>query len=391
MCAVISNQPSQTVTAERMLAACRDFVSDDVAPNVSVWDRDDVLPESALKRLTDIGVPGALVPARYGGPELTVSEMVPVWRILSQGWISLTGAVNTTHLATVLLVNSGTEAQRRQWLPQIASGEVWASFSITEPLAGSDLQYLSTTVEPAESGMIVNGEKRWIAGGKTFPVTFMLAREPGVERPSCVILPSDGRGDGSWRVEMLDKLGYRGVESAAWTFEQHYAPGAEILGGEAGHGKGTRQMIDALAVGRVNVACRALGIIDRALECALAEATGRRIGIGVLGDHTHAMMRIGELGARQRMVEALVRQAAHGIDVGDPEAGEIAMGAKVTASEAAVWCADCANRLAASRSYTWDSELARLTRDAPQTQIGEGANDSLVLAIGRNLIRRSSR
>ena len=375
-------------TARRMLASCAELVRDEIDPNVDAWDRDDVLPQAVLDRLGAIGVPGALVPARYGGPELALASLVDVFRVLAQGWISIPGAINTTHLATGLLARYGTEAQRERWLPGIAAGETWSAFSITEPLAGSDLRHLRTRVDPAPDGLIVDGEKRWIAGGRSFPLTCMLARVQDDERPSCVLLPSEGRGTDSWTVEMLDKLGYRGVESAAWRFDHHHVPGAEILGGEAGRGRGARQMIDVLAIGRVNVSCRGLGIIDRAIDRALDQAVGREIGVGVLGDHTHAQLRLGELRARQLVVEAAVRRAAEAFDAGDPAAGDLATAAKVTASEGAVWAVDQASRLAASRSYDGRSELARLRRDAPQTQIGEGANDSLLLALGKGLIRQ---
>ncbi len=147
-------------------------------------------------------------------------------------------------------------------------------------------------------------------------------------------------------------------------------------------------MLDVLAVGRVNVACRALGIIDRALECALDEATDRSIGRGVLGDHSHTKLRIGDIRCRQLVVEAAVRRAADVIDAGEPDAAERATAAKTVASECAVWAVECASRLAASRSYTSESELARLRRDAPQTQIGEGANDALLIAAGTAAIKR---
>src|SRR4051794_18728089 len=107
-----------------MLEAVRRLVEEVVLPNVEDWDRDDVLPDEVLQRLGELGVPGALVPARYGGRAVPVAEMVDVWRTLAQGWISLTGAVNTTALATELLVRYGTEAQRARWLPGIASGAV---------------------------------------------------------------------------------------------------------------------------------------------------------------------------------------------------------------------------------------------------------------------------
>ena len=99
-------------TTESMLDAVRRLVEDVVLPSVERWDREDVLPQEVLDRLGELGVPGAFAPAAYGGRELPVSAMVDVWRTLSQGWISLTGAVNTTALATELLVRYGTEEQR---------------------------------------------------------------------------------------------------------------------------------------------------------------------------------------------------------------------------------------------------------------------------------------
>jgi alkylation response protein AidB-like acyl-CoA dehydrogenase len=113
-------------------------------------------------------------------------------------------------------------------------------------------------------------------------VVFLLAEVVGADRPSCVVLPADGRGGPTWALDEIDKLGYRGVESAAYAFTAHHAAGAEVLGGADGLGAGARQMLDALDVGRVNVACRALGIVDRALACAVDECTGREIGEGVV-------------------------------------------------------------------------------------------------------------
>jgi alkylation response protein AidB-like acyl-CoA dehydrogenase len=361
------------------------WVHEEVLPNVGDWDREDVLPDSAFDKLVELGVPGALVPEAYGGAGLGVTEMAPVWRLLSQGWISLTGAVNPSGLATTLLVRHGTEAQRERWLPAIAAGRAQASFSITEPQAGSDLSRIETSATPLEGGGLrLNGRKRWVAGGASAEVVLMLVQVDTADKPSCVILPAEGRGSAAWRVGELDKVGYRGVESAAYEFDGFEAPGAEVLGGEPGHG--AAHMLDALDVGRINVACRGLGILDRALVVAVEESRTREIGDGVLGDHTHAQLRLGELRARQVAVAALVDRAALAVDARREEARELSTTAKIVASDAAVWAVDRAARLAASRSYVADSELARLRRDAPQTQIGEGANDALLLALAKPLL-----
>jgi alkylation response protein AidB-like acyl-CoA dehydrogenase len=376
--------PELLVDPARLHASVRAFVQDVVLPQVAGWDAADELPDAVVARLVELGLTGALVPREHGGPGLGVADLVPAWRALSQGWISLTGAVNPTGLATTLLVRHGTDAQRERWLPGIARGDVLASFSITEPQAGSDLHRIETTARrPGRGapGLVLDGDKRWVAGGVSSDVIFLMAEVDDAGRPSCVILPAAGRDSPTWRLEEIDKLGYRGVESAAYAFNGHHATGAEVLGDDVG--AGARQMLDALDVGRVNVACRALGVVDRALACAVEESTGRAIGDGVLGDHTHAQLRVGEIVARRAAVAALVAQAAEAVDARAEDARELSTAAKVIASDCAVWAVDRAARLAASRSFAADDELARLRRDAPQTQIGEGANDALLMALAK--------
>jgi len=374
-----------------LLPAVERFVADEVLPNVADWDREDVLPVAVERRLLDLGLHGSMVPAEYGGAGLTVGELVPVWRELSRGWISLAGAINPSGLATALLVRHGTEEQRMRWLPPLAAGEATASFSITEPQAGSDLGRIETTATllPA-GGFALDGQKRWVAGGLSSDVVFLMAEVDDGDRqqakPSCLIVPSDGRGSATWAVGELDKAGYRGVESAAYRFARHEAPGAEILGGPEEGGRGAAQMLDALDVGRVNVACRALGILDRALAAAIGESDEREVGGGLLGEHTHAQLRIGEIRVRLLAAESLTLRAAAATDARSPEARTLPTAAKLFASDAAVWAVDQASRLAASRSFAAGDELARLRRDAPQTQIGEGANDALLLALGRDLL-----
>jgi alkylation response protein AidB-like acyl-CoA dehydrogenase len=376
---------------QALLTAVTTFVSERVLPNVARWDREDRVPDDAMHELIELGLPGALVPRAYGGPGVAMVDLVPVWRRLSQGWISLTGAVNPSALATTLLVRHGTAPQQERWLPQLAAGSILAAFSITEPQAGSDLSRIETQATPLrDGGFELRGSKRWIAGGASAGVIFMLVQAEGAERPTCLVLPSEGRDTDAWRVEELEKIGYRGVESAAYRFEGLRAAGAEILGAADGLGHGSAQMLDALEVGRVNVACRALGIIDRVTAAAAGEALERKVGDGVLGDHTHTQLRIGEMHVRMLAVESLVLRAAIAIDARAPDASPLATSAKVLASETAIWAIEQASRLAASRSYAADDELARLRRDAPQTQIGEGANDALLFALARDVLSRFS-
>jgi alkylation response protein AidB-like acyl-CoA dehydrogenase len=145
-------------------------------------------------------------------------------------------------------------------------------------------------------------------------------------------------------------------------------------------------MLDALDVGRINVACRALGILDRISATAATQALEREIGEGVLADHTHAQLRIGELHVDMLAAESLTLRAALAVDAAAGDARQLSTAAKVFASDATTRAIERAARLAASRSYAADDELARLRRDAPQTQIGEGANDALLFALAREVL-----
>src|SRR4051812_39389116 len=375
------------MTPDELHEAVRRFVDETVLPQVDDWDSADALPDEALEQLVSIGLTAALVPREYGGNGFGVRDLVPAWRTLSQGWISLTGSVNPTGLAIALLVRNGTEEQRKRWLPLVAAGEALASFSITEPQAGSDLGRIETSARRRDGGgLVLNGEKRWVAGGASSDVVFMLVEVEGSDKPSCVVLPAEGRGTAAWRVEDLDKVGYRGVGSAAYRFDGLESPGAEVLGGDDETGSGARQMLDSLDVGRVNVACRALGIIDRCIASAVEESTTREVGGALLGEHTHAQLRLGEMLARRAAAESLVDRAASAVDARGDDARSLSTSAKVIASDTAVWAVDQAARLAASRSYASGDELARLRRDAPQTQIGEGANDALLLALAKPVL-----
>ena len=161
----VSPAPSPVPVVDPLTEAVDAFVEDVVLPDVAAWDRDDVLPDDVWDRLVELGLPGALVPAEHGGGGRTVGELVPAWRALSRGWISLTGAINPTGLATTLLLAHGTDDQRARWLPVLGSGDGHAAFSITEPGAGSDLTNIVTTAEPVDGGLRLDGRKRWVAGG----------------------------------------------------------------------------------------------------------------------------------------------------------------------------------------------------------------------------------
>ena len=367
-------------------AVIRTFVDETVLPQVAEWDREDALPGWVLGRLVELGVTGALVPTEYGGRGYGVSDLVPTWRTLSQGWISLTGAVNPTGLATTLLSRHGTEEQRQA----LAAGHRVrrrAGELLDHRAAGGQRPRPPRDVGRAArrtAGLRLDGEKRWVAGGVTSDVIFMMTQVDGSEKPSCVVLPKAGRGSDRWQVTELDKVGYRGVESAAYVFDDFEAEGAEVLGGEEGLGR--RRALHARRARRRPRERRVPRARHHRPLPGLARSRSRRRARSATAcsatTRTRRCASASSSPAATRSPRSSTAPPPRSTR-GSPERRELSTSAKLVASDTAVWAVDAARRLAASRSYAAGDELARLRRDAPQTQIGEGANDALLMALAK--------
>ena len=285
-------------------AAVERFVADTVLPQVEAWDRADELPRAALEELARLGVAGALVPAAYGGPGLGVADLVPVWRTLSHGWISLTGAVNPTGLATALLVRHGTEAQRRAWLPGIARGAVLASFSITEPQAGSDLGP-DRDGRAAARGRRARRSTARSAGSRAARPrrsSSCSPRSTASRRASCS-RPTGAAGDGlGGRGARQGRLPRRRVRRLPLRrASRPRAPRCSAATPGAGRAPDARRARRRARQRRLPRA-RHPRPLHRLRGGGVAPT--REVGDGLLGDHTHAQLRVGELIARRVVVEA---------------------------------------------------------------------------------------
>ena len=322
---------------------------DTVLPQVEAWDRADELPHAVLRG------------ARRARPDGR-ARAARVRRRRARGGRARAGVAHA--LAGLDLADRRGQPDRaghRAARPprhrgaaralaarHRARATVLASFSITEPQAGSDLEPASRRRRaPLDGGgLVLDGEKRWVAGGVSSDVVFLLAEVDGA-RPSCVVLPGRrARRARRWEVERarqgrLPRRRVGGLPLRRAT--RRRAPRCSATS----PGEGARQMLDALDVGRVNVACRALGILDRCLACAVEESTTREVGDGLLGEHTHAQLRIGELRRAARRGRG-ARRARGGrrSTRGADDARELSTAAKIVASDTAVWAVDLAARLA---------------------------------------------
>src|SRR5512133_3632788 len=268
----------------------RQFADEQILPNAEHYDAVDEFPEPIVEQMKELGLFGVTIPEEYGGMGLDLTTYVMIVEELSRGWISISGIVNTHFIGSYLLMKFGSEEQKQRYLPRMATGEVRAAFSLSEPELGSDVQAIKTSARKGDDGRWeINGQKMWVTNGLLSSLVFVLVKtdpdaDPRHKGFTCFIAEKEpgvaentGEYAGLTVPPKIKKLGYKGVESTELVFDGYRCPGENILGGEeAGLNKGFAQMMDALEVGRANVAARGVGIAQRALELALRYSQERK-------------------------------------------------------------------------------------------------------------------
>ncbi len=316
---------------------------------------------------------------------------------LSRGWISISGIVNTHFIGSYLLMKFGTEDQKRDFLPRMATGEIRAAFSLSEPEVGSDVQGIKGTAKKRDDGSWeLNGQKMWVTNGLRSGVVFVLMKsDPQADPPyagmTCFITekePGAHENPGLTVPPQIKKMGYKGVESTELVYDGFVCPPDRILGGEEGLGQGFRQMMDALEVGRVNVAARGVGIAQRALELALRYSQERKTFGKPIAKHQAIQFKLADMATKVEAARLLTRKAAMLKDAGQRSDLEAGM-AKLFASEAGKEVVEDAFRIHGGYGYSKEYEIERLYRDAPLLLIGEGTSEIQRMVIGKKLLERN--
>src|SRR5699024_6773327 len=311
------------------------FIDREVRPSVREVEHADEYPERWIGQMKAIGVYGLAIPAEYGGSPVSMRCYARVTEELARGWMSLAGAMGGHTVVATLLTRFGTEEQKRRYLPRMATGELRATMALTEPGGGSDLQAMTTTALRDGDELVVNGGKTWISSARRSGLIAVLCKtDPAAEprhRGISVVLAEHGPGLTVSRD--LPKLGYKGIESCELSFDGYRVPASAVLGGEPG--KGFAQMMKGLETGRIQVACRALGVATAALEDALAYAQQHETFGRPIWKHQGVGNQLADMATRLTAARSLTRDAAERYDSGercDMEAGM----AKLFASEAAM-------------------------------------------------------
>jgi alkylation response protein AidB-like acyl-CoA dehydrogenase len=370
-----------------IVEAVAHWVDREVRPHAGRLEREQQYPSELIDQMKEMGVFGLAVPERWSESAVSTRCFAEVTAELARGWMSLAGAMGGHSVVARLLARFGTEDQQERWLPRMATGEVRAAMALTEPSGGSDLQDIRTRAVRDGEHYVVDGSKTWITNARHAGLIATLVKtdpqaEPRHRGISILLVEPD-------QVQVsrdLPKLGYRGVESCELSFVGSRVPADALLGAE--EGRGFAQFMAGLELGRVQVAARAVGVAQAALDDALAYAQQRETFGQPIWQHQSVGNLLADMATRVRAARLLTLDAADSIDAGrrsDLEAGM----AKLFASEACMQVALDSMRIHGATGYSAEVDVERYFRDAPLMIVGEGTNEIQRGVIARQLIERS--
>jgi (2S)-methylsuccinyl-CoA dehydrogenase len=383
----------------------RRFAEDKIAPVAEhVHRTNGDVPEEIITGLGEMGAFGLSVPEQYGGwaggGEHDYLGMVVATEELSRGSLGIGGSLITRpEILTRALVKGGTEAQKREWLPKLATGEVMAAVAVTEPDFGSDVAGIKVTAVPArgpdgEDGYVVNGVKTWCTFAARADVLMLLARtDPDRAKAhrglSIFVVPkerADGHGfvleqPGGGRMEgrPIDTIGYRGMHSYELSFDGWWVPAANLVGGDEGRGRGFYLQMEGFENGRLQTAARALGVMQAAYEAARSYAADRRVFGHPVADYQLTQVKLARMAiviqAARQFAYAVARMMAKG--QGAMEASMV----KAYVCKSAEWVTREALQIHGGYGYAEEYAVSRLFVDARVLSIFEGADETLCLKV----------
>jgi len=387
---------------DETLAAIRDqmrkFADSEVLPHAQGWHRQNsYIPLEIIAQMSELGVFGLTIPETYGGLGLGKESMCVVSEELARGYIGVGSLGTRNEIAAELIMAGGTEAQKTQWLPKLASGEVLPTAVFTEPNTGSDLASLRTRAVRAGETYKVSGNKTWI----THPVradlmTLLVRTNPreGGHRGLSMLLAPKPRGTdadpfpaaGMTGTE-IEVLGYRGMKEYEIAFDAFEVPAENLLGGV--EGLGFKQLMQTFESARIQTAARAIGVAQAAMEQALSYAQQRQQFGRPIIEFPRVADKIAMMATEIMIARQLTYFAARQKDSGrrcDLEAGM----AKLLAARVAWAAADNAVQIHGGNGFALEFPVSRLLCDARILSIFEGAAEIQAQVIARRLLDGSN-
>ena len=380
-----------------LIKLVREFVEEQILPVATQLEHDDEYPQAIVDQMKQMGIFGLMIPEEYGGLGESLLTYALCVEEIARGWMSVSGIINTHFIVAYLIIQHGTDEQKRRYLPKMATGEIRGAFSMSEPGCGSDVSAIKTkAVRDGDTGeWSITGQKMWLTnGGSANLVAVLVKTDTGQPHHDTVyrnmttflVDKESGFGETAPGVTVpgkIDKMGYKGVDTTELLFDGHRTTDAQILGGEPG--QGFYQMMDGVEVGRVNVAARGCGVARRAFELGISYAQQRETFGKQIVEHQAVLFRLADMAVKVEAGHEMMVRAARKKDSG--ERGDLEAGmAKYLASEYCSQVVEDSFRIHGGYGYSKEYEIERLYREAPMLLIGEGTADIQRMIIGRRLV-----
>ncbi|WP_162068202.1 MULTISPECIES: acyl-CoA dehydrogenase family protein [Burkholderiaceae] len=369
---------------QRMIRdAARQFATEVLAPNAGQWDKDGAIPDAVVRQLGELGLLGMIVPAELGGTFSDYTAYALAMEEIAAGCAScatLMSVHNSVGCGPILAY--GTDAQKAEWLPKLASGEIIGAFCLTEPQAGSEANNLRVRAVEKNGQWVLSGSKQFVTNGKRAGVAIVFAvTDPdlGKRGISAFIVPTDTPGFNVGAPE--HKLGIRASDTCPITFDECAIPAANLLGKR---GEGLKIALSNLEGGRIGIAAQALGIARAAFDAARAYAK-ERVQFGKpIHEHQSVANMLADMQTQINAARLLIHHAARMRTEGIACLSEASQ-AKLYASEMAERVCSDAIQIHGGYGYLQDYPVERHYRDARITQIYEGTSEVQRMVIARNV------
>ena len=368
---------------QRQIAAlAAEIAQREIEPNIAAWDRAHVFPRELFTKLNDAGIMGILVPEAYEGVEagyvayaLAIEELARV-----DAGTAVTLSVHS--MIASAIARLGSDAQKSQWLPKLASGDTIAAFALTESDAGSDAAAIRGTARREGDEYVLNGRKQWCTNGGVAGVTMAMFRTSGGGARGISAFLVDNSLEGVTVERVTEKLGIHTSNTVDLAFNDVRVPASAMIGAE---GDGFVKAMSALAGGRIGIAAQATGILAACLERSVVFAKDRVAFGRAIGAFEGVSFKIAQMATDLDAARHLVYHAAALADAGRPFVIE-ASKAKLFASAAARRHAAEAVQIHGGYGYTTEFPVERYYRDAKITEIYEGTSEVQQIIIARSLL-----
>jgi butyryl-CoA dehydrogenase len=359
----------------------REFADNEIVPRARDNDRNEHFDTELVQKIADMGFLGAIVPEEYGGRGVDYRTYALIVEEVGRGCSAMRTVVSVvTSLVCSSIVRWGTEEQKKEWLPQLCSGEALGCFGLTEPNTGSDAANLATRAKRSNGGWTISGQKQWISLGNYAKVALVFAQtdpEQAHRGLAAFLVPTDSEGFSS--SEIHGKLGLRGSDTAELSLDEVQVP-EEALLGEVG--EGFKVAMSALDSGRYSVAAGCVGICQGSVDASVAYAKERKQFDRPIASFQLVQELIADQIVQTEAARGLVWRAGWLKDTDKPSTTETSI-AKLYATEASVACANNAIQVHGGSGYVDDYPVERYLRDARVTTLYEGTSQIQKLIIGR--------